>query len=54
MYGLTILRENDPLVTIAEEAMEAVMQAAVPGRFLVDTLPICERSSIFYIAWCTC
>ena len=50
MYGLAIRRENDPLVAVAEEAIVGIVEAAVPGRFLVDTFPIRESSSIPYIA----
>lgn len=39
MYGLAILRENDPLVALAEEAIDGIVQAATPGKFLVDTFP---------------
>ncbi|KAJ7719640.1 cytochrome P450 [Mycena metata] len=39
-YGIDVLPVNDPYVALAEEAAESVASAAVPGRFLVDSIPI--------------
>ncbi|KAF8874752.1 cytochrome P450 [Infundibulicybe gibba] len=39
-YGIDIREENDPYVETAEEAMEGMAKAAVPGTFLVDFIPI--------------
>lgn len=38
-YGIDILPEDDPYVVNAEKAIATVAQAAIPGRYLVDTFP---------------
>ena len=43
MYGLVILPENDPVVTTANQGLEGLVKAMVPGAFLVDTFPLCEN-----------
>ncbi|KAJ6559613.1 cytochrome P450 [Mycena capillaripes] len=39
-YGIDVLPVNDPYVALAEEAVESAAGAAVPGRFLVDFIPV--------------
>ncbi|KAK1220350.1 hypothetical protein PQX77_016886 [Marasmius sp. AFHP31] len=39
-YGLDVEGPNDPLVRTAERAIEVGNQAATPGNFMVDVLPI--------------
>ncbi|KAJ6559693.1 cytochrome P450 [Mycena capillaripes] len=39
-YGIDVLPVNDPYVALAEEAVESAAGAAVPGRFLVDSIPV--------------
>ncbi|KAJ6533290.1 cytochrome P450 [Mycena vulgaris] len=39
-YGITVLPKDDPYVTLAEHALHSLVFAIVPGRFLVDSLPI--------------
>lgn len=39
-YGFKSLRENDPLIMKAEEALSQISIASVPGAFLVDILPL--------------
>ncbi|KAJ2922480.1 hypothetical protein H1R20_g14608, partial [Candolleomyces eurysporus] len=39
-YGIQIQQENDPYIKISEDANQGAIIAAVPGRFLVDTIPI--------------
>ncbi|KAG6826672.1 hypothetical protein H0H93_016325, partial [Arthromyces matolae] len=39
-YGLEIEPKNDPYVTTAFEAAHSLFTAAIPGAFLVDSLPI--------------
>jgi hypothetical protein len=34
-YGLDIQPENDPLINLAERALEKFVYALVPGKFLV-------------------
>lgn len=39
-YGLDAKPKDDPYIQAAEEAVNALLQAAVPGAFLVDSIPI--------------
>ncbi|KAJ7448564.1 cytochrome P450 [Mycena latifolia] len=39
-YGINVLPKNDPYVTLAEHAVHSFVFASVPGRFLVDSIPI--------------
>ncbi|KAJ7251381.1 cytochrome P450 [Mycena rebaudengoi] len=39
-YGIDTLPFNDPYMKTAEAAIDAIMQAAVPGRYLVDMIPV--------------
>jgi hypothetical protein len=39
-YGIKVTDVNDPYISTAEEVMGGMAQAAVPGNFLVDLLPI--------------
>ena len=39
-FGYQIQEDNDPLVKIAEEAVDTFSRASLPAAFLVDTLPI--------------
>ncbi|KIJ35862.1 hypothetical protein M422DRAFT_261816 [Sphaerobolus stellatus SS14] len=38
-YGINIKSEKDSYIHTAQEAMNAIGEAAVPGRFLVDMIP---------------
>ncbi|KAJ3563542.1 hypothetical protein NP233_g8875 [Leucocoprinus birnbaumii] len=38
-YGCSIRKHNDPALERAEESFTALVQAAAPGRFLVDIIP---------------
>ncbi|KAJ7697457.1 cytochrome P450 [Mycena rosella] len=38
-YGIDVLPSNDPYIGLSEEVMSGLSVAAVPGRFLVDTIP---------------
>ncbi|KAJ7138224.1 cytochrome P450 [Mycena epipterygia] len=38
-YGIDVLPVNDPYIDVAEQA-NAGIQAAIPGRFLVDSIPL--------------
>jgi hypothetical protein len=44
VYGIEVQGLHDPFVVAAETAMAAFSIAATPGRFLVDTLPICTET----------
>jgi hypothetical protein len=39
-YGISIRPYGDPLIAIAEEADEAIVELLIAGAFLVDILPI--------------
>ncbi|KAJ6504475.1 cytochrome P450 [Mycena vulgaris] len=39
-YGINVLPKDDPYVTLAEHALHSLVFALVPGRFVVDSLPI--------------
>ncbi|KAJ2919996.1 hypothetical protein MD484_g420, partial [Candolleomyces efflorescens] len=39
-YGIQIQPENDPYVKYADDASRPAAEAAVPGRFLVDAIPL--------------
>ncbi|KAJ7221702.1 cytochrome P450 [Mycena pura] len=39
-YGIDVLPSNDPYVDLAEKAVDGLVTAVVPGRFLVDSIPL--------------
>ena len=39
-YGITVQESEDPYISIAEEALNGVAEAGVPGTFWVDLFPI--------------
>ncbi|KAJ6527992.1 cytochrome P450 [Mycena vulgaris] len=39
-YGIHVLSSNDPYIDIAEKAMHGFGVASIPGRFLVNTIPV--------------
>jgi cytochrome P450 len=41
VYGIDIKSCEDEYITIPEKVLHAVSEAVIPGRFLVDALPIC-------------
>jgi hypothetical protein len=49
-YGIDVQSSNDPYIEVSEKALEGLLQAAVPGAFLVDTFPIREFFYIFIIS----
>ncbi|PFH47416.1 hypothetical protein AMATHDRAFT_67760 [Amanita thiersii Skay4041] len=46
-YGINVLPANDPHVYLAEKALNGFGQAATPGAFLVDALPILKHVPSF-------
>ncbi|KAF8996018.1 cytochrome P450 [Cyathus striatus] len=40
IYGITVAPESDKYLSIAEKALEGMAEAAKPGNFLVDIIPI--------------
>ena len=41
-YGFDIKDSSNKYIQIAEESMIGIAEGAVPGRWLVDQLPICK------------
>ena len=39
-YGIDVKESDDPYLAIAEDALDGVNQAAIPGAFWVDLFPI--------------
>ena len=39
-YGIAVRETNDPYISVAEEVLDGLTQAGVPGAFLVDLIPI--------------
>ncbi|KAF8145740.1 cytochrome P450 [Mycena galopus ATCC 62051] len=39
-YGIDVQAVDDPYVALAEEAIKSLSNARVPGRFIVDSIPI--------------
>lgn len=39
-YGIKALPEDDPVLKLAEETFTGVVSALIPGRFLVELVPI--------------
>jgi hypothetical protein len=39
-YGIDVQESNDPYISLAEDALEGISQAAVLGAFWVDLFPI--------------
>ncbi|KAJ7252542.1 cytochrome P450 [Mycena rebaudengoi] len=48
-YGIDTLPSNDPYMETAEAAIDALTQAAVPGRYLVDVIPILKYVPAWFI-----
>lgn len=42
-YGIDVLPKNDPYIEAAEKGLATVAIAAVPGAYLVDTLPFLKH-----------
>lgn len=40
-YGIDVQPANDPYINLAEKAVFSLVTAAVPGAFLVDSIPFC-------------
>ena len=39
-YDIDVLESDDPYIIVAEEAMQGMHEAGIPGAFLVDLFPI--------------
>ncbi|KAJ7146890.1 cytochrome P450 [Mycena epipterygia] len=42
-YGIDVLPDNDPYIELAEQMVQSGVQAAIPGRFLVDSIPMLKH-----------
>ncbi|KAJ7110411.1 cytochrome P450 [Mycena epipterygia] len=42
-YGFDVLPVNDPYLAVAEQAVHIGQQVAIPGRFLVDSIPLLKH-----------
>ncbi|KDR66543.1 hypothetical protein GALMADRAFT_259053 [Galerina marginata CBS 339.88] len=47
-YGLPIEDSNDPYLKIAEQALASLGEAALPGAFLVNVIPILKYVPEFF------
>ncbi|KAJ7204583.1 cytochrome P450 [Mycena rebaudengoi] len=48
-YGIDTLPSNDPYMETAEVAIDAITQAGIPGRYLVDMIPILKYVPAWFI-----
>ena len=48
-FGYQVQKGNDPLVKIAEDAVDTFSRATLPAAFLVDTFPIRTKNRTLYI-----
>lgn len=39
-YGLKVKPKNDPFIAAAEKGVSALLEAGIPGTYLVDSIPI--------------
>ena len=39
-YGIAVQETNDPYISVAEDVLDGLTRAGVPGTFLVDLIPI--------------
>ena len=39
-YGIDVQDSDDPHISLTEEAMKGIIEATIPGAFLVDFFPI--------------
>ena len=39
-YGITVQDSDDPYISIAEETLNGIAEAGIPGTFWVDLFPI--------------
>ena len=40
VYGIAVQESDDPYISMAEEALDGVAEAGIPGAFWVDMFPI--------------
>ena len=39
-YGIAVQESDDPYISVADQALDGALEAAIPGAFLVDFFPI--------------
>ena len=44
-FAYQVQKDSDPLVKIAEDAVDTFSRATLPGAFLVDTFPIRTKAN---------
>jgi hypothetical protein len=49
-YGYEVKDDNDPLVDIAERALDQVARYGITGDFMVDFLPSCKVITFQYFS----
>lgn len=42
-YGITVQAKDDPYVKLAVEGSRSLIETAIPGRYLVDSLPFLKH-----------
>ena len=42
-YGIEVTDHEDRYIAIAERALEGLSEAAVPGAYMVDQIPLCKK-----------
>ena len=47
-YGYTVTGNNDHFVALAEESMRVGSLAGTPGKWMVDSIPICMSYSVCF------
>ena len=53
-YGIEVQESDDPYISIAEEVLNGIVQAGIPGSFWVDLFPVLQYvPSWFPGAWVT-
>ena len=46
-YGIDVQEKNDPYIANAERVVCIANETIIPGKWLVDVLPICTCTSAF-------
>ena len=42
-YGISVKESDDPYISIAEEVLDGISEAGIPGTFWVDLFPILKH-----------
>lgn len=49
-YGYQVTTDDDPMVKVAEKAMEGFALASEPNAFIVDNFPVCKSGSLLTLS----